>query len=259
MSKKRSFQAVVAHPVSEERQRICRALEKTGVFHISYTTHDGLDCLREAVSARPDLMVLDTVLSNLDGLEVLRRLKEFPSGETKYLMLTSYNGYLTEQARLAGADYCLLEPCSEEVLAARALELLMPPRTMIYHDRDIDRETAQILAQYEAPAHLKGYDYTLDCVRILVRDPGLIRRRRITEELYAVVGAAYGSEYKRVERALRTFTDHILTRCALSTLESDFNSAAIQRGHISNTVFLSSIAQRVSTRLQSQTTTTAHD
>lgn len=248
MLKRKVFQVVLAHPVPEEQQRIRKALEKSGQFRVVYTTHDGLDCLREVIAQQPDLVVLDMVLDKIDGLEVLRRLKEFSPSRTKCLVTSCYAGYLSEQAVLAGADYCILAPYSCEVLVERALQLLVPPKSML-SDQEIDRETIRVLGQMGAPDHLYGYTFTIEAVRIVVRDPEVIRSRRVTQEIYQALADAHGIPLSRVERVMRTLTEHIFKAHPSEYLAQFFNMSAVHRGRIANTAFLSAVSARVIERL----------
>lgn len=249
MHKEKTFQVIVAHAVPEEQARIRKALEGSGRFRVSYMTHDGLDCLREVVARQPDLVVLDMVLDKIDALEVLRRLKAFSLSGTKYLVTSCYAGYLGEQAVLAGASYCLLAPYSYEVLTERATQLLVPPQA-VFSDHEIDKATAYILRQISAPEHLIGYSYVLESMRILIRDPEIIRRRRVTQELYQVMADSHQIPLARVERVMRTLTEHIFKHNAVETLTRFFNLAHVHRGSISNTAFLSAVCALVQARLE---------
>lgn len=248
MLKGKTFRVVVAHPVPEEQNRIRQTLEESGRFQVSYMTHDGLDCLREIVAQQPDLVILDMVLDKIDALEVLRRVKEFSLPATRYLVTSCYAGYLSEQAVLAGADYCLLAPYSCEVLAERATQLLVPPGPT-FSNQEIDKVTAQILLQISAPDHLIGYSFVQEGVRILIRDPEIIRHRKVTQELYQVLADAHHIPLSRVERVMRTLTEHVFKNNSPEDLARFFNMASIHRGGISNTAFLSAVSTLARERL----------
>jgi two-component system chemotaxis response regulator CheY len=68
---------------------------------------DGLQCSQEL---KPDLMLLDMLLPQLDGIEVLQRLKE-AAYRPKVVMLSSVSAVeRIKAARAAGADFYLLKP-----------------------------------------------------------------------------------------------------------------------------------------------------
>ena len=248
----KKFQVIIAHPIPEERQRIATLFENSGIFCVCHMTHDGLDCLREVVSVQPDLVLVHGVLDKIDGLEVLRRLEEFPLSKTKRIYTTNYSNYLAEHALMTGANHCILTPCPDEVLVQRACALLLPPQEAA-SDEEINAYTAHILHRVSAPANKKGYFYALDGVRILVRDPKLVMRRKVITELYGTIAQLHGLERaEQVERCLRTLTGRIFSKNSMATLREYFNLADVQRGHITNTAFLTAISKRVTEELRAQ-------
>lgn len=248
MSKEKVYHVVLAHPIPAEQQRITQALEETGCFNVIHVTYDGLDCLREVVSVQPDLVILDMVLDKIDGLEVLRRLREFSLPKTKYLVTSNYTSYLNHFAALSGASHCILAPYSCEMLVERARQILTPPQVVLA-DRTIDALTTCVLAQLGAPDHLKGYPYAIECVRILVRDPDLVRRRRVTQELYHAIADTHGIPMYRVERVLRTLIEQVFDNNSAEVLARYFNRSSLQRSRLTNTAFLSGVANQVRERL----------
>ena len=250
MNKK--FQLIIAHPIPEERQRIAALFESSGLFSVCHMTHDGLDCLREVVSAQPDLVLVHGVLDKIDGLEVLRRLEEFPLSKTRRIYITNYNNYLAEHAMLSGADHCIMIPCPDEVLFQRSCELILPPQESA-SDEEINAHTVHILHRISAPANKKGYYYTIDGVRILVRDPKLVMRRKVITELYGTIAQFHGLERpEQVERCLRTLTNRVFAKNSAATLREYFNLSDVQRCRITNTAFLTAIAKHVTAALRAE-------
>lgn len=92
-----------------------------------YTVHtaaDGEMALQEARSFRPDLVVLDIMLPKLDGLEVLRRLRQEPAyhaiRDVYVIMLTARADEMDRVVGLTlGADDYLTKPFSVRELVAR--------------------------------------------------------------------------------------------------------------------------------------------
>lgn len=249
-NKRNTFQVIIAHSIPEERQRLTALLEESGIFSVCYATHDGLACLQETVSRQPDLVLIHAVLGQIDGLELLRRLKEFQLPGTKRIYLTNYNNFLIEHAALAGADYCILMPCSDAVLLRGASDLIVPPQTAA-SDEAINAHTARILRLLSAPESEKGYYYAIDGVRILIRDPKLVMRRKVTTELYGGIAHLHHlPNSTQVERCLRTLTSRIFADNTAQLLEQYFNLADVQRAHITNTAFLTAIARHVMTALR---------
>ncbi|MCE0763395.1 response regulator transcription factor [Pseudonocardia kujensis] len=85
---------------------------------------DGLTAVRTARDFKPDAVVLDIMLPDLDGLEVLRRLRA-DSPEVPVLFLTAKDAVEDRVAGLtAGGDDYVTKPFSLEELVARLRGLL---------------------------------------------------------------------------------------------------------------------------------------
>lgn len=244
------FRAVVAHPVPAEQTRIASILEKDGLFEVTCATHDGLECLRQVLTDRPALLVIDTVLEQVDGLEVLRQLGQITGAKPRCLMITSYGNYVREYARCLGADYCLIAPYSDKALADNARMLVQPPAAF-FTDQEIDAVTVRVLQELDVPSRLKGYPYVKEGVRLLVRDPELVRRRRVVKELYGVIAANHHiSKVQPIERAMRTLVDHVFSHSDPACLAKYLSSADLRQSHATNTDFLTALAQFVRTTLE---------
>jgi Response regulators consisting of a CheY-like receiver domain and a winged-helix DNA-binding domain len=88
------------------------------------TATSGMAALREARSFRPDLVVLDVMLPDLDGFEVLRRLRA-EGIDTPVLFLTARDSTEDRVAGLTiGGDDYVTKPFSLEELVARLRALL---------------------------------------------------------------------------------------------------------------------------------------
>ncbi|HTI23838.1 MAG TPA: response regulator transcription factor [Kutzneria sp.] len=85
---------------------------------------DGVSAVREAKQFRPDAVVLDIMLPDLDGLEVLRRLR-LEQPEVPVLFLTAKDAVEDRIAGLTvGGDDYVTKPFSVEELVLRVRSLL---------------------------------------------------------------------------------------------------------------------------------------
>ncbi|GMA86876.1 hypothetical protein GCM10025868_21260 [Angustibacter aerolatus] len=88
------------------------------------TAADGLGAVRTARDFRPDAVVLDIMLPDLDGLEVLRRLRA-EGGDVPVLFLTAKDAVEDRVAGLtAGGDDYVTKPFSLEEVVARVRALV---------------------------------------------------------------------------------------------------------------------------------------
>src|SRR5262252_7475333 len=88
------------------------------------TAAGGMDAIRQAEALRPDLIVLDVVLPDLDGFEVCRRLRAM-GNEVPVIFLTARDTSSDTVTGLAlGGDDYVTKPFSVEALVARVRAVL---------------------------------------------------------------------------------------------------------------------------------------
>src|SRR5262249_51469439 len=109
----------------EDHPGIRAALQKafTSAGHVVSAVGTGLEALREVAALRPDLVVLDVNLPDLDGAVVLRMIR----GESRVPIIAATGSAGEDQViRLlnAGADDCVVKPFSSAYLLARTAAVL---------------------------------------------------------------------------------------------------------------------------------------
>ena len=95
---------------------VSRYLQRAG--YVTRSAADGPEALQLAIDERPDLVVLDLMLPGMDGLEVMRRLRE---RERISVILLTAKGKATDRIiglRLGADDY-VVKPFSPAELVAR--------------------------------------------------------------------------------------------------------------------------------------------
>lgn len=103
------------------RSLLRELLERAG--HEVFTAEDGRDALRSLYEKRPDLVVLDVAMPELDGWGTLERVRDL--SDVPVLMLTARTGELEKVRGLrAGADDYVTKPFGRQELLARAEALL---------------------------------------------------------------------------------------------------------------------------------------
>jgi len=88
---------------------------------------DGLDAITKVNDLHPDIVLMDTRMPVMGGVEATRRIKErFP--EIKILLLTVHTSYI-EEAIAAGADGYLKKDCPRDELLQTMRALSARPDT----------------------------------------------------------------------------------------------------------------------------------
>jgi two-component system response regulator ResD len=97
---------------------VARYLDRAG--YETCIAGDGLQAIQMAGEQRPDLVVLDLMLPGLDGLEVMRRLRDADHGHVAVILLTAKGEESDRVIGLRlGADDYVVKPFSPAELVAR--------------------------------------------------------------------------------------------------------------------------------------------
>ncbi len=110
---------------------------------------DGIEALEKAARLQPDVIILDIMMPNMDGIEVCRRIRrDARLRTTPILMLTARTEEEDQiQGLDVGADMYVGKPVSVPVLLSQTRALLRgarryetPPDLLRIHDLEIDRD-----------------------------------------------------------------------------------------------------------------------
>jgi len=163
-------------------QYVKRGLEEQR-YHADLV-EDGMEGLRLASGGRYDLIVLDLRLPEMNGLEVLRTLRD-RGNTTPVLVLTAQDSVdFKVQALRSGADDYVTKPFAFEELLARVEALgrrpkeIRPPVLRV-GDLELDSETREV-KRGGVPIELTPKEYTV--LEYLMRHAGRVMSRTLITE-----------------------------------------------------------------------------
>ena len=177
---------------------------------------DGTAALDLARTRRPDVVVLDLMLPDLDGIEVCRRLRTFT--DAYVVMLTARAEEVDTLIGLSvGADDYLTKPFSPRVLVARIRTLLRRPRAAgdpadapvrVFGDLRIDVEGREVTLGGER-VDLTRTEF--DILDTLSARPRHVHTRR------QLVESVWGPGYVGDERLADVHVSHLRAKLAEDT------------------------------------------
>lgn len=178
---------------------------------------DGLDAIAKIETLHPDAVALDIIMPNLDGYGVLANVDFSKLRKRPVFIMTSglTGDAFIRKAIGAGADYYMLKPVSPKALKERLIECTRVKyspvavkddesqvRQAIRRSRHtLDEKLANIFISVGIPAHIKGYQFLREAIKMTIDSPEVINS--ITKKLYPGIAENFNTSPSKVERAIR--------------------------------------------------------
>ncbi|MBP2313709.1 PP2C family protein-serine/threonine phosphatase [Azospirillum soli] len=128
------------------RHLLLALLERGGVHHVAMA-EDGIDALSRMNSFRPDLILLDLMMPNLDGFEMCKRLRADPVWKDLPVLVQSSLNRAEDRAKAfaAGATDYVTKPINAVELLAR-VRIHLQNRALVHDLRLFHERTESELA-----------------------------------------------------------------------------------------------------------------
>ena len=235
---------LLADANEEFRGLLRNAIERSGEFTVVGSAGDGMEAVRLIGQYRPGLVVMDVVLPGLDGLGVLKQLKD-RGDAAKVIMLSAFCGdRVVAEAMELGASYFLPKPFETEALLDRMHSVFGQPAAPESGSGTLKNMVTSIIHEIGVPAHIKGYQYLREPIIIAVDDMDVINA--VTKVLYPEVAKRFATTPSRVERAIRHAIEVAWDRGDLETLQKYFGyTVSNAKGKPTNSEFIAMIAGRL--------------
>ena len=142
---------MIADDHSMIREGLKQLLELESNFRVIEEACDGVDCLEKLTKVMPDILLLDINMPNMNGLEVLQKIRE-RNMNIKVLVLTVHNEveYLLKAVDIGVNGYVLKD--SESVELKKAIlsviegeDYIQPSLIPVLNSKMIDRDRDTVL------------------------------------------------------------------------------------------------------------------
>ena len=244
----------IADSTEEFCASLSAALQHSGGFQILGTAQDGETALRRILEMKPQVIVLDLMLSKRDGISILQAISGMDPRPATLVTSNFVTEYVASAAASLGARYLMLKPCDMTALVERLEEIRGGNRQVAPLRRNdksgIEAMVTSIIHEIGVPAHIKGYQYLREAIIIAVNDMDVINA--ITKVLYPQVAKTFQTTPSRVERAIRHAIEVAWDRGDLDTLQRFFGyTVSNTKGKPTNSEFIALIADKLQLQLKS--------
>lgn len=175
---------------------------------------NGAQALSMLKKTKYDILLMDLILPQIDGFGVLEGLRQndiTPPASIVVISALSQDDVIRRSCNL-GANYFVVKPFDIEMLCRRLLDTPAPMGTTDVVPlarmsakastyKSLDERISNIFLAVGIPAHIKGYHFLREAVKLVYKDRTIINA--ITKELYPGIARAFDTSASKVERAIR--------------------------------------------------------
>jgi len=231
-------------------------LEKTKQFEVIGCANNGTDCLNYMNQRKCDLLIIDLMLSEIDGIGVLNHLKELHKNNYQHVVCVTQftNQTICNMLEDLNVDYCFKYPFDmqhfvQSILYITANEnhkeyLLDSDESEKYKKVKIENEITEILHEVGIPAHIKGYMYLRTAILTTYYNIDILGQ--VTKVLYPDIARMYNTTSSRVERAIRHAIEVAWNRGNTDAIDEIFGyTVSAIKAKPTNSEFIAMIADKL--------------
>ena len=242
-------QILIADADEQFRTKLEETLNACDEFEVVGIAADGEEALQIACKNRPDIIILDLLLPQYDGISVLD-LISVRYTDCKVFVVTGFiSNYIISALAARRVSALLKKPCSAQCVVDRINEVLQEIDIPL-EDKipDLQQRITAMIHAIGVPANIKGYRYLREAIKLAVED--LDRINNMTEYIYKPIALADNSTPKRVRTAITRAIEITWDRGDLDTLQRFFGyTVSNTKGKPTNSEFIALLADKLSLRM----------
>lgn len=205
-----------------ENNELLKYFSNKEEYEVVGSSQNGQEVVKEVLSLKPDFLIMEVMLSGMDGFMVLENLKKQMSEMPKVIFISnlSHSGFISKAIK-EGASYFMVKPIIPSNLEERLKDLLENSGEVENkNEKQLDEKISNIFISIGIPAHIKGYQFLREAVKLAVEEPEIIGS--ITKKLYPTIAEKFETSSSKVERGMRHAIEVAWNRGKIENINSLF-------------------------------------
>ena len=240
---------------SQNRSAMAEFLRRQEEIALVREAGNGFDALRLLKEETFDVLITDVIMPRMDGYTLLEELRKLPHQPGVIVASALGRDDCVARAIELGAAFYMVKPFEPRYLMRHIRSLTgrkTAPAENLPSDlrkspcrQNVDERLGSLFLTMGIPAHIKGYQFLRQAVKMVVADPDVINR--ITKELYPGIARYFGTSASKVERAIRHAIEVAWNRGRVETLNTAFGCrVCTPEDKPTNGEFIAMIADKLS-------------
>lgn len=224
--------------------------------------YDGISAISSIKETNPDILLLDIIMPEKDGLTVLEDLCKEKNMRIPTIIVMSSIGQekITQKAISLGATYYVVKPFDMKSLTQRVRDLVSSDDecakinirnysneseiNLRKSNTSLEVRVTNTIHDVGVPAHIKGYQYVREAIMMTVKNEDVINA--VTKTLYPNLSKMFDTTPSRVERAIRHAIEVAWNRGQIEFHDKIFGyTVNSNKGKPTNSEFIAMIADKL--------------
>lgn len=235
-------------------------------LHVVGVARDGVEAIEMIKMLTPDVVILDIIMPNLDGLGVLEKFHSLKyKNKPQFIILSAISqDIFIRKAISLGAEYYIIKPFDASVLITRIRQIfrekysscilnnknILPSKYIgdSIGENNVEAVITDLLHKSGISPHMSGYKYLKEAVMYTTEHPEVMNS--VTKILYPYIANKFDSTPQKVERAMRSAIARAWKKVDSNTISSLFGRRINLKKKPSNSEFIALLADKIRVRLK---------
>lgn len=232
------------------------SLNNSKDINICGSVYDGAEAIDAIRDKHPDVVIMDLLLPNMDGIAVLEEANRLAKG-TRFIVFANSGQRRFIESVCRGSIgnilvYVICDSSGMNYVSEVTRVYSMKERDVYIKeigvsqgeiDRELEFAVTEMLHEIGVPAHIKGYQYLRTSIVMSVQDMDILNS--ITKQLYPTIAESYDTTASRVERAIRHAIEVAWSRGKTDTIDELFGYSIGDRDKPTNSEFIALLADKI--------------